>query len=147
MKSFCLTSFHYANHRAPWSFIIARGAGFQAFTNRVLVRPVMLRRLFADDHTACSIDRVPVVELPPAHKRDAHRAEIAGADGAVDYIRPLIRRRIRDAFDRNAHRVTVVGERQVTRDGDRLCARQGQHAPNNFIEECRPPCRVRVFHF
>ena len=107
----------------------------------------MLRRLFTDDDTARRIEGVPVVELPPAHKRDAHRAEVAGADGAVNYVWPLIRRRIGNAFDCNAHRVTVVGERQVARDGDRLHARQWLHPPNNFIEECRPPCRVRVFHF
>ena len=107
----------------------------------------MLRRLFADDHTARGSECVPVGELSPAHKRDAHRAEVAGVDGAVNHVRPLIRRRIRNAFDRNAHRVTIVSERQVARDGDRLHARQRLHAPNNFIEECRPPCRVRVFHF
>src|SRR5207253_185882 len=69
---------HYPDHRAPWG-VTGRGAGFQTFTDWVLVGPVMLRRLFTDDNTARRIEGVPVVELPPAHKRDAHRAEVAGA--------------------------------------------------------------------
>src|SRR5947208_2408315 len=67
-------------------------------------------------------------------------------DGAPDHIRPLIRRRIRDAFDADRHGIAVIRERQIARYRDRPHAWQGLDAADNFVEEGGSPRGVRIFH-
>src|SRR6185369_2663920 len=100
----------------PWR---ARSAqtGFQSFADWILSGPKLLCCFLANDDDVFGVAIILICEVTTAHNRNTHRAEIPGSDCTVDDIRLLPRGRIRDAFYADAHRVTVVGEGNITRYG------------------------------
>ena len=107
----------------------------------------MFGGFFAHHDRQCRIERVLVGEIASADERNPHRDEVPGTDRAIDDIPPLISWRIGYAFDRDPHRIAVVGEGQITRDSDRLHAGQNLHTAHDFIKKRRPSRGIRILHF
>ncbi len=132
IQSVVLHIAYHADHRAH---AVGEEVQRQLLADGIVMGPELFGHRLADEHRCRATGGIGVVEVAPAHQRNMHRVQIAGADEPHVDFRLVGHRHHRLAFDLHRLMRAAAGQRQSVDHPGGLDAGQRPNALEHALEE------------
>ena len=133
----------HADNRDP-RIVRARAAEDQALADRVLVRPVLVRKRLVDHDRRRAAFLVAAVEEPAMHQAHLHGLEETGRDEIACRFDLFRRWKGWTILEREGAGVRRVAQEQIGGEGGALDTRKGAHTRQQLIVELNQLWSLRV---